>query len=112
MGFARGPVWIGAGVCRFGVYTLLCPLEMYVMDATRRGWPLERIEPPSAMSESEPSQDRHNPGEADVQTGKTGLGERVRDWASRLGDWVESLLPAPAPAPVLVPIPVRNRRRR
>ena len=38
------------------------------------------------------------------------LGARVRDWASKLGDWVDALLPEPAP--VLVPVPVRGRRRR
>jgi len=40
------------------------------------------------------------------------LGARVRDWASKLGDWVDALLPEPEPAPVLVPVPVRGRRRR
>jgi hypothetical protein len=40
------------------------------------------------------------------------LGARVRDWASKLGDWVDALLPEPEPAPILVPVPVRGRRRR
>lgn|GEM_PF-4078546 len=65
----------------------------------------------SAMSESEPpGPDTSEPEERTHDD--TSWQDRVREWASKLGELVDNLLPAPRPAPVLVPVPVRNRRRR
>lgn len=38
-------------------------------------------------------------------------GQRLKEWAAQVGDWVEALLPAPEPVLIPVPVPVRRRRR-
>lgn len=64
----------------------------------------------AGMSETPaPPDERDKP--APPPDDRSDWGDRVRDWAAKLGDWLDALLPAPQPAPVPIPIPVRNRRR-